>query len=90
MKLEGASAQGRPPLCRLEVTLRTHQNSVINNGVDNEAAAAVFKSNGVNFQYVGHLVSWAVKRVSMPSIHWSQLIFKNISKSWSCSSWRMS
>jgi hypothetical protein len=57
VKLEGASAQGRPPFRWFEVALRAHQNSVINNGVDNEAAAAVFKSNGVNFQYVGHLVS---------------------------------
>jgi len=48
VKLEGASAQGRPPFGWLKVALRTDQDSIFNNGIDNETTATVFKNNGFN------------------------------------------
>jgi hypothetical protein len=49
VKVEGASAQGRPPLCRVEVALRNDHNHAVNNGINNNAGAAILKPQVLNF-----------------------------------------
>jgi len=36
MKVEGASAQGRPPLCRLKLRLWNDNDHLFNNGVNDK------------------------------------------------------
>jgi hypothetical protein len=49
VKVEGASAQGRPPLWWIEVRLRVDHNHAVNNGINNNAGAAILKPQVLNF-----------------------------------------